>query len=71
MNSALRPGLTRKAGLALALVAVLAAAGCREEEQGRVTNFDAGVYKGPEDQALDPETVNALRARALQGQTTP
>lgn len=60
----------RRAGLALAVVATLAVAGCREEEQGRVTDFDAGVYKGPADQGLDAATLEALRARHA-GQKTP
>lgn len=60
----------RRAGLAIAVVAALAVAGCREEEQGRITNFDAGVYKGPADQVLDDATLEALRARHA-GQKTP
>jgi len=45
-------------------VAVLALAGCREEEQSRPIQIEKGVYQGPEMPEIDDETREALRARA-------
>lgn len=47
----------------LAAVALTLSA-CREEERGRVLNYQKGVYLGAEDQALDQEQLDALRYRA-------
>ena len=30
---------------------VILVVGCRSQEQGRITNYEPGVYKGPPDQA--------------------
>jgi hypothetical protein len=50
--------------LALAgLVSGLAAAGCREEEQGRTVFFEPGQYRGAADEPLDAETLQALEKR--------
>lgn len=56
------PRHTATAFLALMAVAVLVT-GCREEEQGRMLNFEEGVYLGPEDQELNEQTLDALRDR--------
>ena len=45
-------------------VAVTALGACREEEQGRLRNFDPGVYKGQEDTPLDSAVIDDLRERA-------
>jgi hypothetical protein len=50
--------------LLLAGVAVLALAGCREDEQARAIHADKGVYQGPDMPALDDDTREALRERA-------
>lgn len=47
-----------------ALLAAFALAGCRAEEQGRITSFEKGVYQGAEDQSLDEETRRALHNRS-------
>ena len=47
----------------LAAVALTLGA-CREEERGRVLNYQKGVYLGAEDQALNQEQLDALRYRA-------
>ena len=41
----------------------LAAAGCREEEQGRPMVQEKGAYAGPEDEKLDDEQRSTLRSR--------
>ncbi len=38
-------------------------AGCRAEEQGRVTQFQQGVYLGKNDTKLSSEQVRQLRLR--------
>ena len=40
-------------------------AGCRSEEQGRITDYQPGVYKGKSDQALNTEQLRTLRHRTL------
>lgn len=47
-----------------ALVLVLPAAGCREDEQGRPLHFEKGVYGGSEDETLTQQDRDALRERA-------
>jgi len=51
------------AGL-FAVLAVPLLAGCRAEEQNRVTMYEPGVYKGVEQMALSEDQVRALRYRA-------
>jgi len=51
----------RTAAIGLALLALLA---CREEEQDRTLGYQPGVYQGEAMPELDPETREALRARA-------
>lgn len=61
---------TRKFFTALGVVAVsaLALAACRAEEQGRITNFEPGVYKGKKDTQISSAQVRELRQRsAYQG----
>ena len=53
-------------GLVVAAAAALALAGCREAEQGRAFLPEKGVYGGPSDQKLDPETLDRLRQRGMQ-----
>ncbi|MBM08664.1 MAG: hypothetical protein CMF69_03690 [Magnetovibrio sp.] len=38
-------------------------AGCRSEEQGRITKYEPGVYKGTPDQALTSTQRRNLRYR--------
>jgi hypothetical protein len=49
--------------VALLLVVGVLLAGCREEEQDRVVFFEPGEYRGPSDESLDAETVEALEQR--------
>ena len=46
--------------LAALLITVSA---CRKEEQNRPLSFDKGVYSGPADQKLSPQTLRKLRDR--------
>lgn len=46
-------------------IALLALAGCRAEEQGRVTNYEPGVYKGKPDTALNEVQRKTLRQRTI------
>ena len=39
-------------------------AGCRAEEQGRITQFQPGVYLGKKDTKLSSEQVRQLRLRS-------
>jgi len=39
----------------------LALAGCRSEEQNRITKFEKGTYLGKPDQTLSDEQLNELR----------
>lgn len=58
---------TRKTTLLLTLAAVLGSgllAGCREEEQGRIRQFEPGVYQGNADSDLGDARVEELRQRA-------
>ena len=58
---------TRNMRIALCLAAaaaVTALGACREEEQGRLRDFDPGVYKGQEDTPLDSAVIDDLRERA-------
>ena len=55
--------LVPRAAVAL-LLAGLALAACRPEEQGRIVDFDPGVYKGEPDTALEEDDQEALRNRA-------
>ncbi len=41
----------------------LVLAGCRAEEQGRITQFQPGVYLGKKDTKLSSEQVRQLRLR--------
>ena len=51
--------------LGIAAAAAVAALGaCRKEEQGRIRNFEPGVYKGQDDTPLDSAVVDDLRERA-------
>lgn len=55
-----------KTAIALTLTAVTALGlltGCREEEQGRIRNFEPGVYQGQADTALDDAQLQELRER--------
>ena len=57
-------GLSSPRIVAMVLLAGLALSACRPEEQGRIVNFDPGVYKGEEDSALEADDHEALRDRA-------
>jgi len=59
----------RSAALTCCLLVLTAGvlAGCRDEEQDRILNYQPGTYLGPEDTQLDQSTVDSLRSRA-QGQ---
>ena len=46
-------------------LSVFALAGCRDEEQGRVLQYDPGVYKGKTDTNLTEEQRRILRQRSL------
>jgi len=49
-------------------LAVVVLGGCRAEEQGRLINYEPGVYKGKPDDQLNDQQVRALRQRsAYQG----
>lgn len=43
---------------------VLFLAGCRAEEQGRITQYQPGVYLGKKDTKLSTEQVRQLRLRS-------
>ncbi len=51
--------------MALAAAAFVLAA-CDENELGRPTHYEKGVYLGPKKPALDEEKLRELRQRALQ-----
>ena len=53
--------------IALVMGAVLALAGCREEEQGRPLTFEPGAYKGEKPAALTKEQVRTLQERSRLG----
>lgn len=48
---------------ALVVGAVLALAGCREEDQGRPLSFDPGVYRGEKLPPLTNDQIRALQDR--------
>ncbi len=50
---------------ALVSLAVLLLAGCRAEEQGRLTNYEPGVYKGKADTQLTELQRRSLRQRSV------
>ena len=47
-----------------AMAAIAGLGACRKEEQGRIRNFEPGVYKGQDDTPLDSAVVDELRQRA-------
>lgn len=49
---------------ALVLGAVLALAGCREQEQNRPLTFEPGVYRGEKPQPLSDEQLRKLQDRS-------
>jgi len=49
----------------LAILGVLVLAGCRAEEQGRLINYEPGVYKGKPDTELTEVQRRVLRQRSL------
>ena len=57
-----------KSGLAVMALAAAAfvLAACDENELGRPTHYEKGVYLGPKKPALDEEKLRELRQRALQ-----
>lgn len=59
MNQANRKHWTLIAGCLL--TGGLALAGCRSEEQNRITSFEKGTYLGKPDQKLSDEQVEKLR----------
>ena len=48
-----------------ACLALMVLAGCRSEEQNRITKYEPGVYKGLPDQVLSSAQRRILRNRAL------
>ena len=48
-----------------ACLALMVLAGCRSEEQNRITKYEPGVYKGLPDQVLSSAQRRILRDRAL------
>ena len=48
-----------------ACAAVLVLSGCRAEEQGRITNYQPGVYLGKLDTMLTEEQRRQLRQRSV------
>jgi hypothetical protein len=50
---------------ALVCLGVATLAGCRSEEQGRITHYQPGVYQGRQDQKLTDEQQRLLRGRTL------
>ncbi len=58
---------TRSVLAAAALTAAaLVLVACDENELGRPTHFEKGVYLGPTEPPLDEETLRELRQRAWQ-----
>jgi len=56
----------RKMVLTILLVTgALTLSACRAEEQGRVTNFEPGVYKGKADTSLSAKQMRVLLKRTL------
>ena len=50
---------------AMVALAVLALGGCRAEEQGRLINYQPGVYKGKPDTQLTEKQRRTLRQRTV------
>jgi hypothetical protein len=50
--------------LGMAAVSAALLAGCRSEEQGRVTNYQPGLYLGKKDTQLSSAQVRSLRLRS-------
>ncbi len=46
-------------------VSAVVLAGCRAEEQGRITNYQPGVYLGKKDTELSHAQVRDLRLRSV------
>ena len=46
-------------------VAILVLGGCRAEEQGRLTSYEPGVYKGKPDTQLSEAQLRVLRQRSV------
>ncbi len=46
-------------------VSAVVLAGCRAEEQGRITNYQPGVYLGKKDTELSQAQVRTLRLRSV------
>jgi len=55
-------GFSKLSGLAVLAVFILA--GCRAEEQGRLTSYEPGVYKGKPDTELTETQRRILRQRS-------
>ncbi len=51
--------------LGVVAVSAVVLAGCRAEEQGRITNYQPGVYLGKKDTELSQAQVRALRLRSV------
>ena len=60
-----KSGKTFRLGSVACLASLVLLGACREEEQGRLSNFEPGVYQGVEDTQLDQEMIDALRSRAM------
>jgi len=56
-------GLGTFAALAAMVLAVSALGACRPAEQGRILQYQKGVYLGSRDAPLDVATMKALRGR--------
>jgi hypothetical protein len=54
----------------LMVLAVIVLAGCRAEEQGRLTNYEPGVYKGKPDTQLSEVQRRQLRKRSVRQGTS-
>jgi len=51
--------------IGLVSVAILVLGGCRAEEQGRLTSYEPGVYKGKPDTQLSEAQLRVLRQRSV------
>lgn len=49
-----------------ALMTSVVLGACRDSEQGRVSNFEPGVYKGKTEAPLGADAMKALRVRAYE-----
>ena len=52
------------------VVSAVVLAGCRAEEQGRITQYQPGVYLGKKDTKLNSEQVRQLRLRGAMRSST-